>query len=116
MIMSFWQMFYSVGSFICFWVGYATTKYTNNLEEWDWKMPVIFQVLVPTIVCCLVPFIPETPRWYFTHSPSYNSFFSLSKDNVDARHRFIQNGNRIDDARATLRHVRDTEQEVEDEI
>ena len=37
-------------------------------------------------------FIPETPRWY------------------------IQHGLRIDDARASLRRVRETEQNVEDEI
>jgi len=53
---------------------------------------VIFQLLVPIIILLQVFFIPETPRWY------------------------IQHGNRLDDARASLRKVRDTEQEVEDEL
>lgn len=48
--------------------------------------------MVPIIVIALLPFIPETPRWY------------------------IQHGGQIDQARASLRRVRDTEQEVEDEI
>lgn len=91
-IMSFWQMFYSVGSFICFWVGYATSKHEKAVGEWEWKIVLLFQLLVPTIICILVPFIPETPRWY------------------------IQNGNRVDDARNSLRKVRETEQEIEDEI
>lgn len=52
----------------------------------------MFQMLVPIIILCLLPFIPETPRWY------------------------IQHGGRVDKARETLRQVRDTEQEVEDEI
>lgn len=49
-------------------------------------------MMVPAIICILLPFIPESPRWY------------------------IQKGNQIDNARASLRLVRDTEQEVEDEI
>jgi len=48
--------------------------------------------MVPIIIITLLPFIPETPRWY------------------------IQHGGQVDRARASLRRVRDTEQEVEDEI
>jgi len=92
MIMGFWQLFYSVGSFIAYWIAYATGKNTTKLGEWDWKLVVIFQMLVPAIVCCLLPFIPETPRWY------------------------IQNGNQVEKARNSLRKVRDNEQEMEDEL
>jgi MFS family permease len=90
--MSFWQMFYSVGSFIAYWINYACQQNKANLGEWDWRMVVIFQMLVPIIIIALLPFIPETPRWY------------------------IQHGERIDDARATLRRVRETEEEIEKEI
>src|ERR1700743_193569 len=90
--MSFWQLFYSVGSFIAYWVNYACSKHTKSLGEWSWKMVVIFQMMVPIIIICQLPFLPETPRWY------------------------IQHGERIEDARASLRRGRDTEQEVEDEI
>lgn len=55
-------------------------------------MVVIFQLLVPIIILAQLWFIPETPRWY------------------------IQHGNRIDNARASLHRVRDTDQAVEDEI
>jgi len=91
-IMSFWQMFYSVGSFIAYWVNFACTKHVKALGEWDWKMVVMFQLLVPTVIVCLLPFIPESPRWY------------------------IQHGEQIEHARQCLRRVRETEQEVEDEI
>lgn len=90
--MAFWQTFYSVGSFIAYWINYATSLRVATLGEWAWKMVVIFQILVPVIILCLIPWIPETPRWY------------------------IQHGNRLEDARASLRRVRATEQEVEDEI
>ena len=90
--MSFWQLFYSVGSFIAYWINYACSKHTKALGEWSWKMVVIFQMLVPIIIICQLPFLPETPRWY------------------------IQHGDRVEDARASLRRVRDNEQDVEDEI
>jgi hypothetical protein len=53
---------------------------------------VIFQMFIPILILILLPWIPETPRWY------------------------IQHGNRIEDARAALTRVRATSQEVEDEI
>jgi MFS family permease len=91
-IMGFWQLFYSVGSFIAYWINYAASLNIPKLGEWDWKIVVIFQMLVPIIIIILLPFIPETPRWY------------------------IQHGGRVEEARVALRRVRDTEQEVEDEV
>lgn len=55
-------------------------------------MVVIFQLLVPLTIVAQVMFLPETPRW------------------------LIQRGNRIDAARKSLHRVRDTDQEVEDEL
>lgn len=62
-IMTFWQMFYSVGSFICFWINYACTNNVPKLGEWDWKMVVIFQLLVPVLILIALPTIPGSPRW-----------------------------------------------------
>ncbi|KAF2088920.1 sugar transporter [Saccharata proteae CBS 121410] len=83
-IMAFWQMFYSVGSFIAYWVNYACQKHVAKLGNWDWRMVVIFQLLMPILIIAQL--------WY------------------------VQHGQKIDKARASLRRVRDSEQEVEDEI
>ncbi|KAI1265761.1 sugar transporter [Xylariaceae sp. FL1019] len=91
-IMTFWQAFYSVGAFIAYWIAYAANLYKKRLGEWDWKIVVIFQILVPAIILVLLPFQPESPRWY------------------------IKRHNNIDKARHALLRIRDTEQEVEDEI
>jgi sugar porter (SP) family MFS transporter len=91
-IMSFWQMFYSVGSFIAYWVNFACSKHRAELGEWDWRMVTIFQLLMPILILSQVPFIPETPRWY------------------------LQHGDDGTKAKASLLKVRDTEQEVDDEI
>jgi hypothetical protein len=60
--MTFWQMFYSVGSFICFWIAYACTR-APQLGEWDWKLIIIFQLFFPILIICLLPTIPGSPRW-----------------------------------------------------
>ncbi|OAK98957.1 general substrate transporter [Phaeosphaeriaceae sp. SRC1lsM3a] len=91
-IMSFWQMFYSVGSFIAYWVSYATSKHPKGLGEWDWKMVVIFQILMPLVILSQIFFIPESPRWYIQKSKNYDA------------------------ARSSLIRVRDTEQEVDEEL
>ncbi|GAM33559.1 hypothetical protein TCE0_011r00538 [Talaromyces pinophilus] len=91
-IMTLWQTFYSVGSFICFWVNYGCSKHVARLGEWDWKMVVIFQLMVPILILALLPTIPGTPRWY------------------------IQRHNDIEKARNALRRVRETEEEVEEEL
>ncbi|KAL0260848.1 hypothetical protein SLS55_004540 [Diplodia seriata] len=91
-VMSFWQMFYSVGSFIAYWINFACQKHIARLGEWDWRMVVIFQLLMPVLIIAQLWFIPETPRWH------------------------IQKNNNIEAARASLLRVRDTEQDVEDEL
>jgi hypothetical protein len=73
-------------------VGYACQKHKQKLGDWDWKMIVIFQLLVPAFIVSVMFTLPETPRWY------------------------IQHGNRVEEARNSLRRVRDTEEEVEIEI
>ncbi|KAH8912109.1 sugar transporter [Coniochaeta sp. PMI_546] len=91
-IMAFWQLFYSVGSFIAYWINYACSLHRSSLGEWDWRMVVIFQILIPIIIMVLLPFQPESPRWH------------------------IQKNGNIEAAKASLRKIRETEQEVEDEV
>ncbi|KAL7952128.1 sugar transporter [Trichoderma barbatum] len=92
LIMAFWQLFYSVGSFIAYWINYACSLHRAALGDWDWRMVVIFQIMVPIIIMILLPFQPESPRWH------------------------IQRRGDIDAAKSSLRKIRDTEQEVEDEV
>lgn len=37
-VMSFWQMFFSVGAFFAYWVNYACSKNKARLGNWDWKI------------------------------------------------------------------------------
>ncbi|KAL2826758.1 general substrate transporter [Aspergillus pseudoustus] len=92
LIMAFWQMFYSVGSFVAYWVNYAAGKNREKLGEWDWKMVVIFQLLLPLVIMSQLPFMPESPRW------------------------LVQRKNDVEGARKVLAQVRDTDEEIEAEL
>lgn len=81
-----------MGAFIAYWINYACGLHRATLGEWDWRMVVLFQVLVPALILVLLPFQPETPRWY------------------------IQRRGDVERARASLRRIRDTEAEVADEV
>ncbi|KAF7559544.1 hypothetical protein G7046_g4621 [Stylonectria norvegica] len=91
-VMTFWQLFYSVGAFIAYWINYACGLHREKLGQWDWRMVVMFQIMIPIIVIILLPFQPESPRWH------------------------IKKNNNIEAARATLRRIRDTDEEVEEEL
>ncbi|CEL02066.1 general substrate transporter [Aspergillus pseudodeflectus] len=92
LVMAFWQMFYSVGSFVAYWVNYAAGQHRSKLGEWDWKMVVIFQLLLPLIIISQLPFMPESPRW------------------------LVQRKNDIEGARKVLAQVRDTDEEIDAEL
>ncbi|KAK7976762.1 hypothetical protein PG989_015225 [Apiospora arundinis] len=91
-IMTFWQLNYSVGSFIAYWIAYATSLNVEKLGDWDWKLVVIFQLLCPVTICSLIFLQPESPRWW------------------------IQRHNDVAKCRAALTKIRDTEAEIEDEV
>ncbi|GAB7361135.1 hypothetical protein MBLNU230_g1169t1 [Neophaeotheca triangularis] len=93
-IMSIWQAFYSVGSFIAFWIRYATVQNVETLGEWDWKLVVILQIMAPTVILSQIFFCPESPR-YLIHKKGEAG---------------------IEKARRGLRRVRKTDEEVEDEV
>ncbi|KAL2819548.1 general substrate transporter [Aspergillus cavernicola] len=92
LVMAFWQMFYSVGSFVAYWVNYAAGKHREKLGEWDWKMVVIFQLLLPIVIMSQLPFMPESPRW------------------------LVQRKNDVEGARKVLALVRDTDEEIDNEL
>ncbi|KAF1849568.1 sugar transporter [Cucurbitaria berberidis CBS 394.84] len=62
-IMSFWQMNFSVGSFLAYWINFACSKNSAKLGDWDWKTVQLLQLLAPVIIIVAISFCPESPRW-----------------------------------------------------
>ncbi|KAJ4267071.1 hypothetical protein NW762_003169 [Fusarium torreyae] len=63
-IMSFWQLFFAVGSFVAYWINYGCSKNAESLGEWEWRVVMLLQCFFPMIIISGLFFCPETPRWY----------------------------------------------------
>lgn len=61
-VLSFYQVFYSVGSFFCFWCAYGTSRAGPSIGNWRWKAVTIVQLLCPAMIIGSVIFCPESPR------------------------------------------------------
>ncbi|KFY02776.1 hypothetical protein O988_01925 [Pseudogymnoascus sp. VKM F-3808] len=90
-VMSFWQLFFSVGNFLGFWIAFACSKNSEKLRNWDWKIVMLCQMIAPAFIVSSLWACPESPRWY------------------------IQK-NRTEEAVAALSRIRNTREEVDAEI
>lgn len=61
-LVSFWQMFWSFGAIEAAYICLGTS-YFPNLGGWMWKIPCIIQLGTPLMVCSMIYFCPESPRW-----------------------------------------------------
>ncbi|KAJ9609535.1 hypothetical protein H2200_005862 [Cladophialophora chaetospira] len=53
------------GIVFAYWLDYGTI---NNLEgEVVWRFPIAFQIVFALITMATMPFLPETPRWLYSH-------------------------------------------------
>ncbi|KAH7413065.1 hexose transporter [Cadophora sp. MPI-SDFR-AT-0126] len=54
--------------FSCFYVGSLSSAIINygsqNIQStWSWRLPSLLQLIPSVMALCLLPFIPESPRW-----------------------------------------------------
>ncbi|KAF2838001.1 general substrate transporter [Patellaria atrata CBS 101060] len=57
-------------------VPYATSYIDSSMS---WRLPVWFQLVGAGIVCCLAPFLPETPRWLIANDRHEEALAVMTK-------------------------------------
>ncbi|KAF3404317.1 Lactose permease [Talaromyces pinophilus] len=62
-IAGMYNTFYNVGSVFATSAVYACHKYLANHGNLDWRLPLWLQMVCPGLVCLVVKFYPESPRW-----------------------------------------------------
>ncbi|KAI5477527.1 hypothetical protein MNV49_006314 [Pseudohyphozyma bogoriensis] len=68
--------FYFVGSITMSWVCYGTVNIQNS---WSWRGPCLLQLAPPLIQFCMLPFMPESPRWLAHHKKEDKALAVLGK-------------------------------------
>lgn len=71
-----YNCFYYAGSLLAAGVLRASVVLTTNAA---WQIPTAIQAVGAIFVCVAVPFIPESPRWLFTHGHADRARAILTK-------------------------------------
>ncbi|KAI3547569.1 lactose permease [Colletotrichum filicis] len=58
-----YNTFYNVGSILATSAVYACHRYLSDRGDLDWRLPLWLQMVCPGLVCVLIKFFPESPRW-----------------------------------------------------
>ncbi|KAJ5589173.1 hypothetical protein N7537_011851 [Penicillium hordei] len=62
-IAGMYNTFYNVGSVFSTSAVYACHKYLADQGNLDWRIPLWLQIVCPGLVCLVIKFYPESPRW-----------------------------------------------------
>ncbi|KAK7408442.1 hypothetical protein QQX98_009369 [Neonectria punicea] len=62
-IAGMYNTFYNVGSVFATSAVYAGHKHLAHRGDLDWRLPLWLQMVCPGLVCLLIKFYPESPRW-----------------------------------------------------
>ncbi|EMT72647.1 general substrate transporter [Fusarium oxysporum II5] len=53
------------GTVVAYWLDYGTIKHLTG--EVVWRFPIAFQNVFALVTVATLPFLPETPRWLYSH-------------------------------------------------
>ncbi|KAH6682819.1 general substrate transporter [Halenospora varia] len=54
------------GTVVAYWLDYGTVK--NLTGEIVWRFPIAFQIVFALVTMATIPFLPDTPRWLYSHN------------------------------------------------
>ncbi|KPM43009.1 hypothetical protein AK830_g3531 [Neonectria ditissima] len=65
------------GTVVAYWLDYGTIKHLTG--EVVWRFPIAFQNVFALVTLATLPFLPETPRWLYSHGYKKESISVLAK-------------------------------------
>lgn len=77
---------------IAFFVNYGVSLWhASNTEDRQWRTAMGIQIIPGALMCLMIPFVPETPRYLINHGKSEQGLKNLTKlRNLPAEHVYIQ--------------------------
>lgn len=56
------------GLMLAYWINYGFYFHKSNIQ---WRFPLLFQLIFAVYICCVTPWLPDTPRWLMRHEESH---------------------------------------------
>lgn len=93
---------------VAFFVNYGVSLWNaSNTEDRQWRSAMGIQIIPGALMCLMVPFVPDSPRYLINHGKSEQGLKNLTKlRKLPAEHVYIQT--EYQEIEAQVRH----EQEV----
>lgn len=94
---------------LAFWVNYGVSKWNRPGVEHDdtqWRTAMGIQIIPGALLCLMIPFVPETPRWLINHGKSEKGLANICKlRKLPADHQYVQTEYR--EIEAQVKHEQD---------
>ncbi|GES66430.1 lactose permease [Aspergillus terreus] len=90
-IAGMYNTFYNVGSVFSTSAVYACHKYLSHHGDLDWRLPLWLQMVCPGLVCLVIKFYPESPRWLVSNDrhDEAQAIIATYHTNGDAEHPLV---------------------------
>ncbi|KAH0363971.1 general substrate transporter, partial [Aureobasidium melanogenum] len=79
---------------LAFWINYGVSlwKFKGvNHDDTQWRVSMGIQLIPGVLMCIMVPFVPETPRYLINHGKSEEGLANLTKmRKLPAEHPYVQ--------------------------
>ncbi|KAJ6073669.1 uncharacterized protein N7446_001446 [Penicillium canescens] len=79
---------------LAFWVNYGVAKWSFPGVEYDdaqWRSAMGIQIIPGALLCLMVPFVPETPRYLINHGKAEQGLKNICKlRKLPADHEYVQ--------------------------
>ncbi|KAJ5786759.1 uncharacterized protein N7503_011971 [Penicillium pulvis] len=91
---------------LAFFINYGVSKWSFPGVEYDntqWRTAMGIQLIPGALMCMMVPFVPETPRWLINHGKQEKGLANICKlRKLPADHEYVQTEYR--EIEAQVRH------------
>ncbi|KAJ5994911.1 hypothetical protein N7481_001888 [Penicillium waksmanii] len=79
---------------LAFWVNYGVSKWSFPGVEFDntqWRVSMGIQIIPGVLLCLMIPFLSETPRWLINHGKSEQGLKNICQlRKLPADHEYVQ--------------------------
>lgn len=91
---------------LAFWVNYGVSNWNWAGVEKDntqWRTAMGIQIIPGALMCLMIPFVPETPRWLINHGRSEQGLENICRlRKLPADHEYVQT--EYNEIQAQVRH------------